>query len=115
LSREDSKRKYPTDEDYVFAYIKDVQDHVKDKYPEDTVGFNTRIDCVSMQFDNLMSVVTQDTGKALFSCIFVWIYLTQHMQSCMLSSLGMGVVILSFPFTTFITNFIFQVKYFGFL
>ena len=75
-SREDETRKYPEDNDLTFAYIKDAQEHVEKKYPASETGFLTRADCIAMQFDNLMSVVTDDTSKCMFSIIFVWIYLT---------------------------------------
>jgi hypothetical protein len=111
----DDTRVYPEDTDVIHAYIEDVKDHIEKNFPEGTVGFKVRVDSMAVQMDNIMGLFIADSFKAINSCIFVWIFLTQHMQSCMLSSLGMGLILLSFPFTAFIVNYILQVKYFGFL
>jgi len=101
--------------DYVFTYIRDVKEMIKEKYPEGDTDFIARIDTLAMLMDNMMKVVEKDGSMVMFSILFVWAFITYHTQSCMLSSLAMAIVLLSFPFTAFITNMIFQVKYFGFL
>jgi hypothetical protein len=115
LNKLSADRKYPDDTDYLYALVSDLDDFAQEKFPSSETGFTVRVDSMAVTFEKLMSVVEMDTAKALFSCIFVWIWLTFHMQSCMLSSLGMAVILLSFPFTSFIAYGIFQVKYFGFL
>jgi len=115
LSDIDPKRKFPSDLDYVFTYIRDVKEMIKEKYPEGDTDFVARIDTLAMLMDNMMKVVEKDGSMVMFSILFVWAFITYHTQSCMLSSLAMAIVLLSFPFTAFITNMIFQVKYFGFL
>ena len=62
-----------------------------------------------------MTLALSDAMKAFFSMTFVFIYLNIHLQSCILSCLGMGIIIMSFPFTVVITNAVLGIKYFGFL
>jgi protein dispatched 1 len=68
-----------------------------------------------MTIDELIATAMGDALKAVFSCLFVFMYLNFHTQSCMISCLGMGIIVLSFPFTAIITNGILQIKYFGVL
>jgi predicted RND superfamily exporter protein len=111
----DEDRKYPDDIDYASAYVKDVLAWVDEKYPASATKVNIRIDGIFMTVDKIMEVALEDTSKAFFSVVFVGMYLNFHMRSCFLASLGMGLIVLSFPFTAFICNAILQIKYFGFL
>jgi hypothetical protein len=115
LSRESKDRKYPRDDDMTFAYIKDVQKHIDDNFPESSSGFIARANAIEMQFESFFDIINNDAGKTVLSILFVWGFLTFHMQSCCLSCIGIWLILLSFPFTAFITNFILQIKYFGFL
>jgi len=93
----------------------DIIDHSEKNYKESDTGAQIRIDGIVMFLDELMAVALGDALKAIFSCLFVFLYLNFHTHSCFLSALGMGIIVLSFPFTAVITNGIFQIKYFGFL
>lgn len=93
----------------------DIIDHSEKNYKESDTGAQIRIDGIVMFLDELMAVALGDALKAIFSCLFVFLYLNFHTHSCFLSTLGMGIIVLSFPFTAVITNGIFQIKYFGFL
>lgn len=50
---------------------------------------------------------------AIFSCTFVFFYLSFHLKSCFLALVGITIILFSFPFTVLITEGIFQVTYFG--
>jgi hypothetical protein len=113
--KKDSDLVYPKDDDKVRAYIKDILNTIDDRFNESTVGIKMRIDGVVLSYDEFLELAMSDAMKALFSMTFVFIYLNIHMQSCILSCLGMGIIMLSFPFTAIITNGILQIKYFGFL
>lgn len=56
-----------------------------------------------------------DATKSMISIFFVFIYLNIHLKSCFLSFIGITIILLSFPVTVIITNWVLQVKYFGFL
>lgn len=113
--REDITRTYPDDKDKVIAFLMDVIDHADKNYKEDDTGIKIRIDGLVMTIDELIATAMSDALKAIFSCLFVFLYLNFHTQSCMISCLGMGIIVLSFPFTAIITNGILQIKYFGVL
>jgi hypothetical protein len=111
----DDTRTHPDDVHVAMAFVKDAEKMIETDYPEDTAKFAVYLDSMSLLFENIMELFMTDTFRAVFSMLFVWGFITYHTQSCMLSSLGMGVILLSYPATAFITSVIFQVKYFGFL
>lgn len=99
-------------------------DHAETNFDKDTsfcktcknkVGFTVRIDSFALTIERFTDLIAEDGQKAFFSIMFVWAYLSAHMQSYFLSCLGMSIVLLSFPATIFLTNAILQVKYFGFM
>ena len=45
--------------------------------------------------------------------MFVWFYLNVHLKSFFIASVGISIIILSFPVTAVITTFILQITYFG--
>ena len=63
--------------------------------------------------DDLIAVLSMDFGFAFFSILFVFVYLTIHLRTFFLSSMGTLIIIFSFPFTMVIVAGIFQVSYFG--
>ena len=65
FGKEDPLRTYPEDSDKVFAWIKDVQEHIEKKFPSSETKFGVKVDCIAMQFDNLMSVLNDDLSKAV--------------------------------------------------
>ena len=73
------------------------------------------VESFAVTIDDFINMVMADGMKAFMSMTFVFIYLNVHLQSCWLSCVGMGIIIMSFPFTAIITNGILQIKYFGFL
>jgi hypothetical protein len=111
----DPEKKYPSDSDTVIAFLKDLISHVKETHDESDTGVKVRVDGIVLALEDFIGLALSDTMKALFSVTFVFLYLNFHLQSCILSCLGMGIIIFSFPFTVIITNAIFQIKYFGFL
>lgn len=114
-AKKDADRAYPTDTDALVAFLTDVISHVEEKFVESDTGVKVRIDGFILAIDDFINLALSDALKALFSLAFVFLYLNFHLQSCCLSGLGMGIIVLSFPFTVIITNGILQVKYFGFL
>lgn len=63
-----------------------------------------------MVFNDLL---VEDSLKAMVSIVFVYLYMNFHLRSCLLSLVGISIIILSFPITVIINSYIFQVKYFG--
>jgi len=113
--KSEEELRFPTDNDAVVAFLKDVIEFAEISYPEGSTGVKVRIDGIALAIEDFIGLALSDTLKALFSMAFVFLYLNFHLQSCFLSCLGMGIIVLSFPFTVIITNAIFQIKYFGFL
>ena len=62
------------------------------------------------EFENLL---VSDFAFSVFSILFVFIYLTIHLRSFFLSSIGTLLILFSFPFTMIIVAGIFRVSYFG--
>ena len=61
----------------------------------------------------VLDVLASDTIKAVFSVVFVFFYLNVHLKSFFISTVGISIIIFSFPVTVLITEFVFQVTYFG--
>lgn len=100
----------PTDDQTIKAFVKDLQEIVE---TTDTLGFSAHVDSLAIAIDKFLWLVISDALKAVFSMTFVFIYLNIHLQSCSLSCIGMGIIILSFPATVMVTNGILGIKYFG--
>ena len=111
--KQDKDLKYPEDNDKIVAFLNDILNIIDADFQESKIGMQMRVDGIILAIDDFMALALSDALKALFSMSFVFIYLNIHMQSCVLSCLGMGIIVLSFPFTVIITNGILQIKYFG--
>lgn len=62
-----------------------------------------------------INLVTNDAFYAFYSLTFVFFYLYLHLGSIFLTSIGIMIIVFSFPFTAVVTNSLFGVKYFGVL
>ena len=58
-------------------------------------------------------MVQRDTSFSVFSVIFVFFYMIFHLKSLFLSTIGIFMILFSFPITTVLTEGIFQVTYFS--
>lgn len=107
------------DMDQYKAFVKDIMKTFRednDKFNENAdTQMQVDVDSFVVTIDEFLALVMADGLKAFISMTFVFCYLNVHLQSCWLSCVGMGIIILSFPFTAIITNGILQIKYFGFL
>jgi len=63
--------------------------------------------------DVFNDLLQSDSLKASFSVVFVFGYLNFHLRSFFISLVGVTLIVLSFPITVLITDFVLQVKYFG--
>ena len=54
-----------------------------------------------------------DTAWAVFSVLFVFIYFIYHLESVTLASVGIVLILFSFPFTAIIAQGIFRSTYYG--
>lgn len=101
------------------ALVKDVMKIIKndnEEYKKDpTTQMQVDVDSFIVTIDEFLDMVMMDALKAFISMTFVFCYLNVHLQSLWLSCVGMGIIILSFPFTAIITNVVLNIKYFGFL
>jgi hypothetical protein len=90
------------------AFVKDIMNIFAEdneefkKNPETQMQVD--VDSFVVTIDDFLDMVMADAFKAFISMVFVFCYLNIHLQSCWLSSVGMGIIILSFPFTAIITN-----------
>lgn len=58
-------------------------------------------------------LVTSDTAWSIFSVCFVFCYLWYHLKSLFLATVGIWLILLSFPMTVCITEGILKVTYFS--
>jgi len=68
---------------------------------------------IALLMEEFETLLLADFFFAFFSIMFVWIFLSVHLRSFFLSSIGTILIIFSFPFTMIIVAGIFQVSYFG--
>jgi len=76
-------------------------------------GYKAQLLATILFFDLFGDILIKDAAFALFSVCFVYIYLAFHLKSCFLASVGITLILCSFPFTVVITEGIFQVTYFS--
>ena len=65
---------------------------------------------LQQEFDIL---VKNDTGYAVFSVLFVFIYFIFHLRSLFLSSIGISIILFSFGVTAIVCEGIFRVTYYS--
>lgn len=58
-------------------------------------------------------MVYRDTSFSAFSVIFVFFYMMLHTRSVFLSTIGILMILFSFPITTVITEGVFRIYYFS--
>ena len=76
-------------------------------------GFQTNVYSLLLIIDEFLNLALADMYSAVFSVMFVYVYLTIHLKSCFLSTCGISIIIFSFPFTVMVTEGIAGVTYFG--
>jgi len=76
-------------------------------------GYKAQLWATILLIDQFGDILLKDAAFALFSVSFVYIYLSFHLKSCFLASVGITLILCSFPFTVVITEGIFQVTYFS--
>lgn len=65
---------------------------------------------MELEFDLL---VKKDTSFAVFSVMFVFIYFIVHLRSLLLASIGIMLIMFSFPVTAIVCEGIFRVTYYS--
>ena len=65
---------------------------------------------MELEFDIL---VKKDTSFAVFSVMFVFIYFIVHLRSLLLASIGIMLIMFSFPVTAIVCEGIFRVTYYS--
>lgn len=101
--------------DFKKAFVKDIQNFIKADLDPKVVGFKTDMDSKLINDIELVikDILGKDAVKAVASILFVFMYLNFHLKSFFIASVGITIIILSFPVTILITEFVLQVKYFG--
>ena len=69
--------------------------------------------CAEYQGDIMDDLVNYDTSFAVFSVVFVFIYMIIHLRSLFLALVGMMLILLSFPLTVLITEGLLRSTYFS--
>lgn len=82
---------------------------------DDETGFSAGLVNLNQFIEVFLNLVINDAYYAFWSLSFVFLYLWWHLSSCFLATIGVLIIIFSFPFTAVITYGVFGVKYFGFL
>jgi len=86
-----------------------------DNWPESDIKFTISVDSYSLRKEEYEKMITADFDLSIIATAFVFIYFNIQLRSCFLSGIAVSLIILSFPFTVFITNLILEVKYFSHL
>ena len=80
----------------------------------DKMGWKIRLlMCAEYQGDIMDDLVNYDTSFAVFSVLFVFIYMIIHLRSLFLALVGMMLILLSFPLTVLITEGLLRSTYFS--
>ena len=92
-----------------------VQEHIEESFQESNIGFKIQVDSELVNGLNkvLNELLVGDAVKVVGSIIFVFLYLNIHLESLFISINGIFIIILSFPVTVLITEYVLQVTYFG--
>lgn len=78
------------------------------------MGWNLKIMMAAeFQGDILGELVEYDTSFAVFSVLFVFVYMIIHLRSLFLALVGMMLILLSFPLTVLITEGLLRSTYFS--
>lgn len=87
-------------------------DELETKFPKQK--YKTYSFASGVQRENIFqSMVYRDTSFSAFSVIFVYFYMMFHTRSLFLSTIGIFMILFSFPITTVLTEGIFRITYFS--
>jgi hypothetical protein len=99
--------------EYVSTFLLDLEAKFIESFENDPTGFEVNILSEAYNQKVFQDLVTGDTAWSIFSVMFVFGYLCYHLSSLFLASVGIMLILLSFPLTSFITEGIFRVTYFS--
>ena len=81
----------------------------------DETGMSGGLVSIMQTIRVFISLVGKDAFFAFYSLFFVYLYLYYHLGSFFLASIGISIIVFSFPMTSVITRSLLGVNYFGFL
>lgn len=84
-----------------------------ENFTDDETGFGVSIVNEIFLRGIFQDLVTGDTAFSIFSVMFVFCFLCYHLGSGFLSMIGIMLILLSFPLTSFICEAILQVTFFS--
>jgi len=97
-------------ERHVINFCEDVDVLINKKHlsvGESNTGFKADVFNFSYLNDKFQVLAEEDTSYAAFSVLFVFCYLIYHLKSLFLATIGISIILLSFPFTVIMTEGIF--------
>jgi len=125
LQAADEKKKKAEDEEEAAEADREVlKDYIKDEFltemdelakPETHKELNSYYFMGALILDVLLEIVQRDGMLAIFSLVFVFIWLRIHVHSWFLATVGIMEIFFSIPVAWFFFTVVLQVKYFAFL
>jgi hypothetical protein len=89
---------------YINEFLTDIDDKNHKAIEDDTTGFKVDLVCELYFQKSFETLVTTDTAWSIFSVFFVFFYLMYHLKSLFLATVGIWLIMLSFPMTVCITE-----------
>ena len=77
----------------------------------DETGFEAMEYAYSLAQDIFNDIAAKDTAWSVFSVTFVFLYFCFHLRSLFLATIGITIVLFSFPLTVLLCKSVFQVDY----
>jgi protein dispatched 1 len=106
LSDDPDKKQKEYYKKFIFSLEESLLEEFKDFKEFDLVS--------TVLTDDIFSeLVASDTSFSVFSVMLVYCYCVFHLQSFFLSSIGITIILLSFPITTLMTEGVFRVTFFS--
>ena len=102
-------------EEFIIESTEELREEISSYEEElDEMGWNIKIlMATEWQGDIMDDLVEYDTSFAVFSVLFVFIYMIIHLRSLFLAIVGMMLILLSFPLTVIITEGLLRSTYFS--
>jgi len=97
--------------------VSDYQNYLQGKIESrfETGDFNIVVFSAARRFAAFTKRMFADMAYAMFSILFVWAFICYHTKSLFLGSMGMFLILMSFPITGIIFGMVAQISYFAVL
>ena len=86
---------------------------IEDQHPTKETQFTTYANSFALTLQDFEQMLLEDGLYSMVAMFFVFTYFWISLRSLWMATIGITMILFSFPFTVCITNLIFQVKYFG--